>query len=75
MQKKSTEQIAGITSQLTEETDLAASLVEKSVTANTQQATELSNNHVVQMREAEKRISKVKDTIMQLKKYQDTLQA
>lgn len=134
--KQSTEQIAGITSQLTAEADVAAELVEKSVaatteqkdlivqnvqafdlvakqsneaatkaveldneitrlreandkivesiaqlsavseevTANTQQATELSDNNVIQMREAEKKITEVKDTIMQLKKYQDTLQ-
>lgn len=134
--KQSTEQIAGITSQLTEEADVAAALVEKSVsatteqkdlivqnvqafelvaqqsdeaatkavdldneitrlreandkivesiaqlsavseevTANTQQATELSDNNVIQMREAAEKINKVKDTIMQLKKYQDALQ-
>jgi len=133
--KHSTEQIAGITSQLTEEADVAATLVEKSVnatteqkelivqnvqafevmakqsdeaatkavdldnevarlreandkivesisqlsavseevTANTQQATELSDSNVIQMREAANKISVVKNTIMQLKKYQETL--
>jgi len=133
--KQSTEQIAGITAQLTEEADVAAVLVEKSVvatteqkdlivqnvqafelvakqsdeaatkavdldneisrlreandkivesiaqlsavseevTANTQQATELSDNNVIQMREAAEKINEVKDTIMQLKKYQDAL--
>ncbi len=134
--KHSTEQIAGITAQLTEEADVAAALVEKSVsatteqkdlivqnvqafelvakqsdeaatkavdldneitrlreandkivesiaqlsavseevTANTQQATELSDSNVIQMREAVGKINEVKETIMQLKKYQDALQ-
>lgn len=133
--KKSTEQIAGITSQLTAEADVAAELVEKSVsatteqknlivqnveafemvarqsdeaankavdldneitrlreanskivesiaqlsavseevTANTQQATELSDNNVLQMRDAAAKITKVKDTIMELKKYQEAM--
>ena len=133
--KQSTEQIAGITSQLTEEADVAAALVEKSVsatteqrnlivqnvqafeevakqsdeaskkavdldneitrlkeantkivesiaqlsavseevTANTQQATELSDSNVVQMREAAEKINEVKNTIMNLKKYQDAM--
>lgn len=135
--KQSTEKIAEITSQLTEEADVAATLVEKSVnataeqkeiivqnvqvfelvanqsdevavkavdldnevarlreandkivesisqlsavseevTANTQQATELSDSNVLQMREAVDKISDVKETIMQLKKYQDMLQS
>ena len=49
------------------------SAVSEEVTANTQQATELSDSNVIQMREAADKINGVKDTIMQLKKYQEAL--
>lgn len=133
--KQSTEQIAQITSQLTQEADLAATLVEKSVTAtteqkeligqnvvvfeemarqsdeasqkaadldeeisrlkeannkivesiaqlsavseevtaNTQQATELSDNNVEQLGIAATKITEIKEIIMKLKKYQELI--
>ena len=130
--KHSTEQIAQITSQLTQEADIAAALVEKSVqatgeqknlilqntvafrevreqsgvasqkaselskevneimkannkivesiaqlsavseevTANAQQATELSDNNVEQLKEAVRKVMIIYDTIKELEKYQ-----
>ncbi len=49
------------------------SAVSEEVTANTQQATELSDNNVIQMKKAAEKINEVRETIMRLKKYQDAL--
>ena len=50
------------------------SAVSEEVTANTQQATELSDSNVIQMKQAVEKINEAKATIMELKKYQEALQ-
>ncbi len=50
------------------------SAVSEEVTANTQQASELSDGNVAQMRKASERITEIKETIMKLRKYQKELQ-
>ena len=47
------------------------SAVSEEVTANAQQASELSDENVVQLKEAVSKVIAIKDTIMELKKYQD----
>ena len=46
------------------------SAVSEEVTANAQQATELSDNNVAQLKEAVRKVFVIKDTIMELEKYQ-----
>lgn len=46
------------------------SAASEQVTANAQQASELSNNNVVQLNEAVSKVNAIKDTIMELEKYQ-----
>lgn len=47
------------------------SAVSEEVTANAQQATELSDTNVSQIKEAVQKVIGIKDTIMELEKYQD----
>lgn len=47
------------------------SAVSEEVTANAQQAEELSNNNVAQLNEAVRKVISIKDTIMELEKYQN----
>ena len=56
-----------------EETNLEVeeSAVSEEVSANVQQVSELSNDNVEQLREAVRRVNAIRDTIMELEKYQD----
>ena len=47
------------------------SAVSEEVSANVQQVSELSNDNVEQLREAVRRVNVIRDTIMELEKYQD----
>ena len=47
------------------------SAVSEEVTANAQQASELSDENVAQLKEAVEKIISIKDAIMELEKYQN----